>query len=145
MGPYVIWPAKVGMDFAKQEGRVTFEVGSQVTSIDINLMPDLRSSSPTPKRFQVELFSPTGGASIHSQFGLANVTLVSNAASESMWGLLDQLHQPLDQTVLNPVLQGIKGKLVLPLPQEQMIAVLDGLGKVRSLRKKMSSTANINT
>ncbi|XP_037536594.1 adhesion G-protein coupled receptor V1 [Nematolebias whitei] len=130
VGPYVIWPAKAGKDFPQQEGRVTFAVGSQITSIDINLMPDLRSPSTTPKRFQVELFNPTGGASIHSQFGLANVTLVSNAASESVWGLLDQLHQPLDQTVLNPVLQGIKGKLALPLPQEQMIAVLEGLGKV---------------
>lgn len=145
MGPYVIWPAKAGMDFPQQEGRVTFAVGSQITSIDIKLMPDRRSSSPTPKRFQVELFNPTGGASIHSQFGLANVTLVSNAASESVWGLLDQLHQPLDQTVLNPVLQGLKGKLVLPLPQEQMIAVLEGLGKVRLLRNKMSSTANNKT
>ncbi|XP_017272706.1 adhesion G-protein coupled receptor V1 [Kryptolebias marmoratus] len=130
VGPYVIWPAKAGMDFPKQEGQVTFEVGSQITSVNIYLTPDLSSSSPTPKRFQVELFNPTGGASIHTQYGLANVTLVSNAASVSVWGLLDQLHQPLDQTVLNPVLQGIKGKLVLPLTREQMIAVLEGLGKV---------------
>lgn len=133
MGPYVIWPAKAGMDFPKQEGHATFKVGSAIASIDIYLMPDLGSASPTPKRFQVELFNPSGGAGIHPQFGLANVTLVANAASESVWGLLDQLHQPLNQTVLNAALQEIKGNLVLPLSREQMTAVLEGLRKVRVL------------
>lgn len=129
----MIWPAKAGTDFPKQEGQVTFKVGSPMASIDIDLTPELGSDSPTPKRFQVELFNPSGGAGIHSQFGLANVTLVVNAASESVWGLLDQLHQPLNQTVLNAALQGMKGKLVVPLTREQMTAVLEGLGKVRVL------------
>ncbi|KAM9743556.1 adhesion G-protein coupled receptor V1 isoform 2-T3 [Menidia menidia] len=130
VGPYVIWDAKEGMDFPKQEGQVTFDVGRQVTSLDIFLTPDLASSSPTPKRFQVELRNPTGGASVHSQFGLANVTLVSNAASESVWALLDQLHQPLDSTILDRMLQGLKNKVVPPLTREQMTAVLEALDKV---------------
>ncbi|MEQ2283323.1 hypothetical protein AMECASPLE_010101, partial [Ameca splendens] len=130
VGPYVIWPAKEGMDFPKQEGQVTFEAGTHITTLDIYLTPDLASSSPTPKRFQVELYSPTGGASVHSQFGLANVTLVSNAASQSVWGLLEPLHQPLNPTIINQVLQGLKTKFTSTLTREQMTAVLQTLGKV---------------
>lgn len=134
MGPTIIWPAKAGMDFPKQEGRLTFDVGHRNTSLDIVLTPDLSSSLPTPKRFQVELYNSTGGARVHPQFGLANVTLVSNAASEAVWVLLDQLHQPLDTTILNQVLQGLINKVDKPLSREQMAAVLEALGKVRGLR-----------
>ncbi|KAM6930325.1 adhesion G-protein coupled receptor V1 [Xenentodon cancila] len=130
VGPYVIWPAKAGMDFPQQEGQLTFDIGRQSTSIDIYLTPDLGSSSPTPKRFQVELFNLKEGASVHAEFGLANVTLVSNAASEAVWVLLDQLHQPLDPTILNQLLQQLKDKATSPLSREQMTAVLEALGKV---------------
>lgn len=139
VGPYVIWPAKAGMDFPKHEGQVTFDVGRHLTSLDIYLTPDLASSSPTPKRFQVELYNPKGGASVHSEFGLANVTLVSNAASEDIWILLDQLHQPLDSSILNQVLQRLKNKVSSPLSREQMTAVLEILGKVRDLEQKTTS------
>lgn len=131
VGPYVIWPAKAGMDFPKQDGEIIFDVGQHLTSLELILTPDRASSSPTPKRFQVELHSPTGGASVHPQFGLANVTLVANAASEAMWVILDQLHQPLDPIILNPVLQGLKNKVISILSGEQMTAVLEALGKVR--------------
>ncbi|XP_070760191.1 adhesion G-protein coupled receptor V1 [Enoplosus armatus] len=130
VGPSIIRPAKAGMDFPKQEGRLTFDVGHRNTSLDIYLTPDLASSLPTPKRFQVELFNATGGARVHPRFGLANVTLVSNAASEAVWVLLDQLHQPLDPTILNQVLQGLINKVTTPLTREQMAAVLEALGKV---------------
>ncbi|XP_075324846.1 adhesion G-protein coupled receptor V1 [Odontesthes bonariensis] len=136
VGPYVIWPAKEGMEFPKQEGQVTFDAGRQITSLDIYLTPDLASSLPTPKRFQVELYNPTGAASVHSQFGLANVTLVSNAASEAVWVLLDQLHQPLDSTILNRMLQGLKNKVISPLTREQMTAVLEALDKVLTEAEK---------
>ncbi|XP_047184912.1 adhesion G-protein coupled receptor V1 [Scophthalmus maximus] len=130
VGPSVIWPAKAGMDFPKQEGRITFDVGHRNTSLDIYLTPELASSLPTPKRFQVELYGATGGARVHPQFGLANVTLVSNAASEAVWVLLEQLHQPLGPTLLNQVLQGLINKVTTPLTREQMTAVLELLGKV---------------
>nr|XP_046243039.1 adhesion G-protein coupled receptor V1 [Scatophagus argus] len=130
VGSTIIRPAKAGMDFHKQEGRLTFDVGQRNTSLDIYLTPDLASSLPTPKRFQVELYNATGGARVHPQFGLANVTLVSNAASEAVWVLLDQLHQPLDPTILNQVLQGLINKVTTPLTREQMAAVLEALGKV---------------
>ncbi|KAF7200055.1 adhesion G-protein coupled receptor V1 isoform X2 [Nothobranchius furzeri] len=137
VGPYIIWPAKSGMDFPKQEGQVTFEVGSQKTSLDIYLTPDLASPSPTPKRLQVQLYNPSGGAGVDSQFGLANVTLVSDAASEAVWGLLDQLHQPLDSAVLNPVLQELKAKLASRFSQEQMTGMLEALGKVLAEAEKV--------
>lgn len=135
VGPSVIWPAKAGMDFPKQEGRITFDVGHRNTSLDIYLTPELASSLPTPKRFQVELYGATGGARVHPQFGLANVTLVSNAASEAVWVLLEQLHQPLGPTLLNQVLQGLINKVTTPLTREQMTAVLELLGKVRGLQR----------
>ncbi|XP_041793349.1 adhesion G-protein coupled receptor V1 isoform X2 [Chelmon rostratus] len=130
VGPAIIRPAKAGMDFPKQEGRLTFHVGHHNTSLDIYLTPDLASSLPTPKRFQVELYNPTGGARVHPQFGVANVTVVSNAASEAVWVLLDQLHQPLDSAKLNQVLQGLINKVTTALTREQMAAVLEALGKV---------------
>ncbi|KAK9522609.1 hypothetical protein VZT92_019059 [Zoarces viviparus] len=130
VGPSTIWPAKAGMDFPKQEGRLTFDVGQRNTSLDIYLTPDLASTSPTPKRFQVELYNATGGTRVHPLFGVANVTLVSNAASEAVWLLLEQLHQPLDSTILNQVLQGLINKVSAPLSREQMAAVLEALGKV---------------
>lgn len=135
MGPSVIRPAKEGEDFRKQEGQLTFDVGHQNTSLDIYLTPDLASSLPTPKRFQVELYNATGGTRVHSQFGLANVTLVSNAESEAVWVLLDQLHQPLQPAILNQVLQGLSSEVTRPLSREQMTAVFEVLGKVRGLKK----------
>ncbi|XP_068617051.1 adhesion G-protein coupled receptor V1 [Brachionichthys hirsutus] len=130
LGPAIIRPAKAGLDFPKQEGHLTFHVGHRNSSLDIYLTPDLDSALPTPKRFQVVLFNATGGARVHPQFGLANVTLVSNAESEAVWILLDQLHQPLDPPTLNRVLQGLLDKVMAPLNSEQMTAVLEGLGKV---------------
>ncbi|XP_074526084.1 adhesion G-protein coupled receptor V1 [Halichoeres trimaculatus] len=130
VGPTVIHPAKAGMDFPRQEGTLTFNVGLRNTSLDIFLTPDLASSLPTPKRFQVELFNATGGARVHPQFGLANVTVVSNAASEAVWVLLDQLHQPLNLNILNQVLQRLINKITTPLSREQMTAVLEALEKV---------------
>ncbi|XP_031160888.2 adhesion G-protein coupled receptor V1 isoform X2 [Sander lucioperca] len=130
LGPSIIRPAKAGMDFPKQEGSLTFNVGQRNTSLDIYLTPDLASSLPTPKRFQVELYNATGGTRVHPQFGLANVTLVSNAASEAVWLLLEQLHQPLDSNILNQALHGLINKVSTPLSREQMAAVLEALGKV---------------
>ncbi len=131
LGPAIIRPAKAGMDFPKQEGVLTFDVGHRNTSLEIYLTPDLASSLPTPKRFQVELYNATGGARVHPQFGLANVTVVSNSASQAVWVLLEPLHQPLDSTILNQVLQGLINKVTAPLTREQMAAVLEALEKVR--------------
>ncbi|KAG7490788.1 G-protein coupled receptor 98 [Solea senegalensis] len=130
VGPFVIHPAKAGADFPEQEGRITFGVGDRNASLDVYLTPDLASSLPTPKRFQVELYNATGGARVHPQFGLANVTVVSNAASEAVWVVLDQLHQPLGPNILNQALQGLIGKVGEALTREQMTAVLEALGKV---------------
>lgn len=124
------------MDFPKQEGRLTFNVGQRNTSLDIYLTPDLASTPPTPKRFQVELYNATGGTRVHPLFGVANVTLVSNAASEAVWLILEQLHQPLDSTILNQVLQRLINKVSTHLSREQMAAVLEALGKVRRKKKK---------
>lgn len=133
LGPAIIHAAKSGIDFPKQEGWLTFEVGQHNISLDISLMPDLTSSVPTPKRFQVELYNATGGAKVHPKFGMANVTLVSNAASQAVWALLDQLHQPLGPNIFNQVLRGLINKANSPLSHEQMAAVLEALEKVRSL------------
>lgn len=131
MGPTAIQPAKAGIDFPKQEGWLTFDVGSHTTSLDIYLTPNLASPLPTPRRFQVELRNASGGARVHPHFGLANVTLVSDAASEAVWVLLDQLHQPLDTALLNRVLRELIDKVNAPLTYEQMAAVLEALGKVK--------------
>ncbi|XP_053180894.1 adhesion G-protein coupled receptor V1 [Scomber japonicus] len=142
VGPSIIWPAKAGMDFPKQEGRLTFDVGHHNTSLDIYLTPDLASSLPTPKRFQIELYNATGSVRVHPEFGLANVTLVSNAASEAVWVLLDQLHQPLDAAILNQVLQRLIDKVATPLNREQMIAVLEAVEKVIAVANRVPLQEN---
>lgn len=119
------------MDFQEQRGWLTFDVGKHNTSLDVHLTPDLALSLHTPKRFQVELGNATGGARVHPRFGLANVTLVADAASEAVWSLLDQLHQPLDTALLNQVLRQLVNKVATPLTHEQMAAVLQALGKVK--------------
>nr|XP_057927104.1 adhesion G-protein coupled receptor V1 isoform X2 [Doryrhamphus excisus] len=129
-GPYVIHPAKAGMDFPRQDGMLTFDAGHRNASLDIYLTPDIASPLPRPKRFQVELFNATGGARVHPEFGLANVTIVSNVASATMWALLGKLHQPLDMTILNQMLHGLIDRTAAMLPREQMTAVLEALGKV---------------
>lgn len=138
VGPSTIHPAKTGMDFPKQEGQLNFSVGHRNTSLDIYLTPDLASSLHTPKRFQVELYNSTAGARVHPEFGLANVTLVANAASEAVWVVLDQLHQPLQPSILNEVLQILSSKAAKPLSREQMTAVLEAMGKVRGLERKLT-------
>lgn len=131
LGPAVIHAAKAGIDFPKQEGWLTFQVGQRNTSLGISLIPDLpTSSAPTPKRFQVELYNATRGAKVHPKFGMANVTLVSNVASQAVWALLDQLHQPLGPNIFNQVLRGLIAKANTPLSHEQMAAVLEALEKV---------------
>lgn len=131
MGLSVILPAKEGVDFPKQQGFLTFDLGQQTASLDIVLTPEQASSVATPRRFHVELYNATGGAKVHPLFGRANVTLVSNDAAVAVWSLLDQLHQPLNPNILDQVLQGLINKVTTPLTQEQIIAVLDALEKVR--------------
>ncbi|KAI1900416.1 hypothetical protein AGOR_G00049720 [Albula goreensis] len=130
VGPALIWPAVAGMDFVMAEGVLNFDLGQRSTVLDIILTPDSASSNPLPKRFQVLLLDATGGARVHPKFGVANVTIVSDPEAQAVWALLDQLQQPLDQTVLDRVLQGLINKFTVVVTQEQFTAVLDALGKI---------------
>ncbi|KAM9822621.1 adhesion G-protein coupled receptor V1 isoform 2-T2 [Syngnathus typhle] len=133
LGPFVIHPAKEGLDFPQQEGELTFDPGQRNTSVDIYLTPDLPSSFPRPKRFQVELFDATRGARVHSDFGRANVTLVSNVASAATWAFVGKLHQALDPATLNQVLRGLIDLTASALSSEQMTAVLEALEKLLAM------------
>lgn len=112
------------------EGTLTFEIGQRSAGLDVALTPSTGSSNPTPKRFRVVLSDATGGARVHPEFGLANVTLVSDSEAQAIWALLDQLHQPLDETIINRVLQGLINKVSKDITPEQLTAVLDALSKV---------------
>ncbi|XP_051923302.1 adhesion G-protein coupled receptor V1 [Hippocampus zosterae] len=146
LGPFLIHPAKEGLDFPQQEGELTFDPGHQNTSVDIYLTPDLPSSSPRPKRFQVELFNATGGARVHPDFGLASVTLVSNVASAAMWAFVGKLHRPLDPATLNQVLRGLIDRTASVLSREELTAVLEALEKLLAVFDRASigsSTHNL--
>ncbi|XP_062873808.1 adhesion G-protein coupled receptor V1 [Trichomycterus rosablanca] len=132
VGPTLIWPAVAGMDFVMADGELTFEVGQQNAALDVTLTPSAGSSNPTPKRFRVLLSDATGGARVHPVYGVANVTLVADTETQAVWALLDQLHQPLDETVVDRVLQGLINKVSVDMTREQMTAVLDALGKILS-------------
>uniref|UniRef100_A0A8K9V586 Adhesion G-protein coupled receptor V1 n=1 Tax=Oncorhynchus mykiss TaxID=8022 RepID=A0A8K9V586_ONCMY len=125
VGPTLIWPAVAGMDFLKEEGQLTFDLGQRSIGLNITLTPDQASSNPPPKRFHVELYGASGGARVHPEYGLANVTLVSGTEAQAVWVLLDQLQQPLDTTILDRVLQALLSKFTAQLTLEQLTAVLD--------------------
>ncbi|XP_036383544.1 LOW QUALITY PROTEIN: adhesion G-protein coupled receptor V1 [Megalops cyprinoides] len=136
VGPTLVWPAVGGMDFVMDEGALTFDIGQRSAGLDVILTPDSASSNPPPKRFRVLLSDATGGARVHPEFGVANVTLVSDTETQAVWALLDQLHQPLDETVIDRVLQGLLNKVTAEVTREQLTAVLDALGKVLTEAEK---------
>ncbi|RXN21226.1 G- coupled receptor 98-like protein [Labeo rohita] len=130
IGPNLIWPAVAGQDFVMAEGTLTFEIGQRSAGLDVALTPNIGSSNPTPKRFRVALSDATGGARVHPEFGMANITLVSDSEAQAVWALLDQLHQPLNETIINRVLQGLINKVSKDITPEQLTAVLDALNKI---------------
>lgn len=131
VGRTLISPAVSGKDFVRTEGTVVFEPGQSNTMLDVILTPETGSSSPFPKRFQIVLLDPKGGARIDKVYGTANITLVSDAESQAIWGLADQLHQPLDEDILNRVLHSINMNVATENTDEQLSAVVHLIEKVR--------------
>ncbi|XP_040275580.1 adhesion G-protein coupled receptor V1 [Bufo bufo] len=132
VGHTVIYPAVAGQDFLSSEGKLTFGPGQKNIVLDITLTPETASLNPYPKRFQVLLLNPTGGAKIDKEYGTANITILSDSSSQSTWGLLDQLYQPYDEAVVNRVLQTLNNKAGAEFTQEQLGATMNILEKVAS-------------
>ncbi|KAM5191785.1 adhesion G-protein coupled receptor V1 [Mantella aurantiaca] len=130
IGHTVIYPAVAGQDFVSSEGRLTFESGQKTRVLDITLTPNSASLNPYPKRFQVILMNPSGGAKIDPLYGTANITIVSDPSSQSTWGLLDQLHQPYDENILSRVLQTLNNKAGSEFSQEQLGATMTIMEKI---------------
>ncbi|XP_061116243.1 adhesion G-protein coupled receptor V1 [Conger conger] len=142
LGPSFIWPAVAGMDFVWAEGVLTFDLGQRSAGLDVVLTPGTASSNPLPKRFQVLLSDATGGARVHPEFGVANVTLVTDGEAQALWALLDQLHQPLDQTIIDRVLQGFVNKFAVEVSLEQLSGVLEALGLILTEAEKFPLAAS---
>nr|XP_031304026.1 adhesion G-protein coupled receptor V1 [Camelus dromedarius] len=136
IGRTLVSPAISGKDFMRTEGTLVFEPGQRSTVLDVILTPETGSLNPFPKRFQIVLFDPKGGARIDKVYGTANITLVSDADSQAFWGLADQLQQPLDGDVLNRVLHSISGKVATENTDEQLSAVMYLLDKITIEGKK---------
>lgn len=130
MGRTLISPALSGKDFVRTEGTLVFEPGQRNAVLDVVLTPETGSLNPFPKRFQVVLFDPKGGARVDTVYGTANITLVSDADSQAVWGLADQLQQPLDGDILNRVLHSISVKVATENTDEQLSAVMHLIHKV---------------
>lgn len=131
IGRTVISPAISGKDFVRTEGTLVFEPGQRNTVLDVILTPETGSLNAFPKRFQILLFDPKGGARIDKVYGTANITLVSDVDSQAIWGLADQLQQPLDGEVLSRVLHSLSMKVVMESTDEQLSAVMHLIDKVR--------------
>uniref|UniRef100_A0A4W3JB69 Adhesion G-protein coupled receptor V1 n=1 Tax=Callorhinchus milii TaxID=7868 RepID=A0A4W3JB69_CALMI len=129
VGSTLISPAVAGMDFVKSEGIVTFQPGQSSIGLDIMLTPELASSNPLPKRFQVVLYSSTTETQLDEDYSTANITIVSDTESQFFWGLLDQLYQPLDDNILKRVLQNLQNKIVTETTREQLSGVVKVLEK----------------
>ncbi|XP_051876623.1 adhesion G-protein coupled receptor V1 [Pristis pectinata] len=131
MGQTLISPAIAGMDFVKSEGSLTFQPGQLSVALDIVLTPELTSSNPLPKRFQVVLYNPTAGIQLNENYNIANITIVTDTNSQFLWGLVDQLYQPLDDELINQVLQKLQSKITVETTREQLSAVMKVLEKVK--------------
>ncbi|KAM4875921.1 adhesion G-protein coupled receptor V1 [Thomomys bottae] len=143
IGRALVSPAVSGKDFVKTEGTLVFEPGQRNATLDIILMPDTSSLSLFPKRFQIVLFGPKGGARIDHAYGLANITLVWNADSQAIWMLEDQLHQPLDEVILHKVLHSINQKVAIENTDEQLSVVLHLMEKISVEGKNQAFSTEI--
>ncbi|XP_006885449.1 PREDICTED: G-protein coupled receptor 98-like [Elephantulus edwardii] len=130
IGRTLISPAVSGKDFVRTEGILLFEPGQRNTVVDIILTPETASLYPFPKRFQIVLFNPKGGARIDRIYGTANITVVADSDSQAVWGLEDQLHQPLDSDILNRVLHNINLKVATENTDEQLSAIMHLIDKI---------------
>ncbi|XP_067838274.1 adhesion G-protein coupled receptor V1 [Heptranchias perlo] len=130
VGQTLISPAIAGMDFVKSEGILTFQPGQTSVALDIVLTPELASSNPLPKRFQVVLYNPTAGTQLDEDYNIANITIVTDADSQFFWGLVDQLYQPLDDDLINQVLQKLQNKVITEATGEQLSGIMKVLEKV---------------
>ncbi|EGW05954.1 G-protein coupled receptor 98 [Cricetulus griseus] len=130
IGRALISPAVSGKDFVRTEGTLVFEPGQSSAVLDVVLTPESGSFSAFPKRFQIVLFDPKGGARIDKVYGTANVTLVSDVDSQAIWGLADQLHQPIHEEVLNRVLHNLNMKVATENTDEQLSAVMHLMEKI---------------
>ncbi|NXU35332.1 GPR98 protein, partial [Drymodes brunneopygia] len=137
IGRTFISPAVAGQDFARSEGLLTFEHGQRNAFLDVTLTPKTASLNPFPKRFQVVLSNPTGGARVDDVYGISNITIVSDLDSLPVWGLIDQLHQPLDDTILHRILQNLNVKLATETTEEQLTAVVHIIDKVTGVGEKL--------
>uniref|UniRef100_U3K352 Adhesion G-protein coupled receptor V1 n=1 Tax=Ficedula albicollis TaxID=59894 RepID=U3K352_FICAL len=129
IGRIFISPAVAGQDFVRSEGLLTFERGQRNAFLDVTLTPKTGSLNPFPKRFQVVLSNPTGGARVDDVYGISNITIVSDLDSLPVWGLIDQLHQPVDDTILHRVLQNLNVKVATETTEEQLTAVVHIIDK----------------
>ncbi|XP_069348971.1 adhesion G-protein coupled receptor V1 [Eulemur rufifrons] len=145
IGRTLISPAISGKDFVRTEGTLVFETGQRNTVLDVVLTPETGSLNPFPKRFQIVLFDPKGGARIDKVYGTANITLVSDAESQAIWGLADQLHQPLDDDILNRVLHNINMKVATENTDEQLSAVMHLVEKITAKGKNQAFSIESRT
>ncbi|XP_048148601.1 adhesion G-protein coupled receptor V1 isoform X14 [Corvus hawaiiensis] len=140
IGRTFISPAVAGQDFARSEGLLTFERGQRNAFLDVTLTPKTGSLNPFPKRFQVVLSNPTGGARVDDMYGISNITIVSDLDSLPVWGLIDQLHQPLDDTILHKILQNLNVRVATETTEEQLTAVVHIIDKVTGVGEKLLLT-----
>uniref|UniRef100_H0X6E5 Adhesion G-protein coupled receptor V1 n=1 Tax=Otolemur garnettii TaxID=30611 RepID=H0X6E5_OTOGA len=145
VGRTLVSPAISGKDFVRTEGTLVFEPGQRNAVLDVVLTPETGSLNPFPKRFQIVLFDPKGGAKVDKVYGTANITLVSDAESQAIWGLADQLHQPLGDDILNRVLHSINMKVATESTDEQLSAVMHLAQKITAEGKNQAFSVESRT
>ncbi|CAO2593102.1 Adhesion G-protein coupled receptor V1 [Lemmus lemmus] len=145
VGRVLISPAVSGKDFVRTEGTLVFEPGQRSATLDVVLTPESAPFNVFPKRFQIVLFDPKGGARIDQVYGTANVTLVSDVDSQAIWELADQLHQPLHEDVLNRVLHNLNLRVATESTDEQLSAVMHLMEKIMMKGKSQAFSIKSRT
>ncbi|XP_072038274.1 adhesion G-protein coupled receptor V1-like [Amphiura filiformis] len=123
--------ARPGADYVQKSGVLQFPQGQRRATFDIVLLPGTAPSSELfPKQFHVQLYDATKGASVHEEFGRANITIVVDEKTADMW---DTWYEAITDTTDNGIygiLQDLFGQVQGEMTPDQLSIATDVLDSI---------------
>ncbi|XP_074651666.1 adhesion G-protein coupled receptor V1-like [Tubulanus polymorphus] len=133
-----IHEAVSGRDFRAASGIINFKPQQTSATISIVLTPfSAGVDTLYPKMFHIALFEATSGASVHTEYGVANVTLVTTG-EEEVWTLYGRLSEikNLDDSAIESLLPGLTNSVAKKLTEKNLMLIEDILGKIAAEGEK---------
>ncbi|XP_022110249.1 G-protein coupled receptor 98-like isoform X2 [Acanthaster planci] len=125
------YPAIAETDYVSASGDLDFSSGVRRIPVDVVLLPETPASSAEyPKLLRVELTGATGGALIHTQHGVASITLVEDERTADIWDNRYSALMGLSDDNIYNVLLGMAEHIRGQLTEEQLAVVTDTIRMV---------------